>query len=137
MPQNDDPLELKLTIVEFVELLRELLANKRYAEFIHLVLAGNYEDQKVVIDALASRIYDVGDENLEEDDLYQYDVSRDIDSVLGVSDDICVFGKNIAFILLPKHSESLSKDVGLSRKIKFNGVSLIETEDHPDSDLPR
>lgn len=137
MPRDEDPPERTLSIEKFVEQLRTLFADERYPEFIHLALAGTYEDRQVVIDALASRCYSAGDEELEEDDLYPYDLSRDIDSVLGVSEHICVYGKNISFSLLPKHSESLSKDVGLSRKIRYNGVSLIANEGQPDSYLPR
>lgn len=133
MPQDDEPPPLKLSLDEFVELLRGLLAHEQTAEFIHLVLAGMFHGRKVFIDSLASRIYDVDDDDKDEDDLYPYEESRDFDSVLGISDNICVYGKNITFALLPKHSESLSKDIGISRRIEYRGVSSTANEMGVDS----
>ncbi|TEB22048.1 hypothetical protein FA13DRAFT_1714375 [Coprinellus micaceus] len=123
MSDDENTEDLRLSIDQFVELMRTLLAEDNSPAFIHLVLAGTFEGRHVAIDALENRLYTPGDEDVEEDDLYPYDVSRDVDSVLGMADNICVYGKHLVFHILHKYSDSLTKDVGITRSIRYRGIS--------------
>lgn len=112
------------SISSFLDLLSSLLADKRTAEFVILRLAGQYGDGQVSVEALRNRIYNEEDDDVHDALLYQYNVSRDIDSALGISNDICVKGQPIVFYVIPKYSGSLRSSVGISYGILVDGVSL-------------
>ncbi|KAJ3517569.1 hypothetical protein NMY22_g13939 [Coprinellus aureogranulatus] len=125
MPDEDIPL-LRLSIDGFVDLLRELNEDGRTEEFIRLALTGRFEDQQVVVDALESSMnqseHSSDEEGDSDDEGNGYNVSRDFDSALGISDGICIFGKIINFHILPKWTDSLTKDVGITYPIRCGDV---------------
>ncbi|TEB19574.1 hypothetical protein FA13DRAFT_1718671 [Coprinellus micaceus] len=126
-PTEDPPAALPIeghSIGSFLDLLSQLLADERAAEFVILVLTGRYLGRQVSLEALRNRIYNEEDDNVHDALLYQYKVSRDIDSALGIADDICVKNHPISFYVIPKYSGSLKSSVGISHKISVDGVKL-------------
>lgn len=107
------------TIENFVHLMRRLVDEENTQEFIRLVLTGEFEGKQVVVDALRSRIYDV-DGNLSDDDdppNYPYATSRDYDSFLGISYDVCVEDRSLIFNIIPKFEDTLSTDLAITFEV--------------------
>ncbi|TEB20011.1 hypothetical protein FA13DRAFT_1801512 [Coprinellus micaceus] len=111
------------TIGSFLRLLAHLLADGETAKFVIALLTGQYNGEQASIEALENRIYDAEDPDDPDDiTLYPYKTSFDVDSALGVSDDICIVGEPIGFYVVPKFSHSLRKSVGLTRRVEIGGV---------------
>lgn len=108
------------TLQGFVDLMKTLLDANRTQDFVRLILTGQYEGNQVVVDALRSRIYDAAVDGSDDEEAppdYPYSKSRDYDSFLGISRDICVEDRSIIFNIIPKFEDTLSKDIGLTFEI--------------------
>lgn len=124
MANNDLPVR-RMTIKQYVNLLLTLLQQKKTAEFVLATLSGKYRGEQITVDALENRIYNAGDSDNQQDPaLYGYRMVCDIDSLLGLSENICVVGQYIVFYVLPRFRDALSKDVGIQRTISVGGVCI-------------
>lgn len=122
------PLPIRVySLQSFVDLMKSLVDDGETQDFIRLVLAGQHDGKQVVVDALRNRIYNAPVDGSDDDDDnvppdYAYTKSRDYDSFLGISPDICVEDRSIIFNIIPKFEDTLSKDLGITYEIERNEV---------------
>ncbi|KAJ2932840.1 hypothetical protein H1R20_g4267, partial [Candolleomyces eurysporus] len=123
----------QFSLEEFVAHMQDLLTSNQPAEFIKFALTGQHQGHQAVIDALQNQIYDLG----EDEAAHPYTVTRDYDSVLGVSPNICIYNHSIVVNILPKFQDSLSKDVGITHKVKYRGDQSLELQSLTLDPIPR
>ncbi|RXW17373.1 hypothetical protein EST38_g8477 [Candolleomyces aberdarensis] len=116
---------------EFVAHMQRLFTAGQTAEFLKFALTGQYQGRQATIDCLQNRLYDRGGGQ----EAHPYSVTRDYDSVLGMSPDICIFNQSITISILPRFQDSLSKNVGITRTIEYQETDY-EVDLHRIPNLP-
>lgn len=112
----DEPLDtLQLTLVQFVTLCRTLFESETVdrTTFIRFALAGRLE-----MNGKALRVSINAKQGVLPPPLGKYDLYRDIDSVIGVTQDL-PFRRPLAVFPLPSFRDTLTKDNHITYKIPW------------------
>jgi hypothetical protein len=96
------------SVGSFCQTARELLESPEpddTAAFVRFTLTGIYNDHQTVIDPILNRVRSTETSSLQ--------LRRDYDSILGISENICVRSNDVTIYPIPKHDDSLKKNVHL------------------------
>jgi hypothetical protein len=115
--------EVRATIQDYYDKLAELFNEDNSAEFVRLALCGVYNSTQFVIDALDTRI------NRFYNDRHPLKVTRDVDSILGLSMEICITQQDLLMNVIPNFKYSIKKDIGLTCEVETPEVRLTMSPD--------
>ncbi len=116
----DEPLDsLQLSLAQFVNLSHKLFNSEMVDEtmFIRFMLAGRLE-----MNGKSLRVSINAKQGAPPPSMGKYDLHRDIDSVIGVTQDL-PFRRPIAIFPLPSFRDTLTKDNHVTYKIP--GISKV------------
>ena len=106
------------SVGRFCSTAADLLQSDDAAPFVRFVLNGQYNGYQAVLDPILDRVRPSETPTLQ--------LRRDYDSVLGISDNICVRSNEIYVYPLPRFEESLTKDVHIKYEFDNNSVRRFD-----------
>src|SRR5262245_41174959 len=106
-PDEDLP-ELQISLTQFVAIAGQLFADGQNSDaFVRFVLAGRLQSHRIFVNAR---------QETSAPPLGQYQLRRDIDSVIGITNDL-PFRATLAIFPVPSFRDTLTKDV----HVKYTG----------------
>jgi hypothetical protein len=102
-----------MSIHKFCFVAKALLTEGRHEDFVKMVLNGTYDGNKIVVNAILDAM----------DDSEHFAGTRDYDSLLGISENICVKAP-LTVNPIAKHNDTLRTSVHLKHGFNMTQVSL-------------
>jgi hypothetical protein len=118
MRYPDEPLpEVQLSLQSFTSRAQRILQCEGVHKFLHFVLAGRLDEQ-----GDTHRVFVNARQSVSAPQEFEYDITRDIDSAIGITRDL-PFTTSLAVFPMASFSDTLKKDNHVCGPVKQQDVS--------------